>query len=135
MPLDDSNFEDIAVRAYVNLGAADEFKNDIKLIRYIKRLLNQYRDTGELRVQLVLNHLTVFYNVFQPADLATRLLIFKTIKQLDLLKPFLLFLQRWPDRIDNIGLSRETIYGSDIPMDAGVVDMLRSYKKKPERFI
>jgi hypothetical protein len=132
-PLDDTNFEEIARRAYRNAARLDEFGDDLKLIRYIKRLLNLYRETGELRCQLILNHLTVFLNVFTPDDIAVKLLVFRMMRQLDLLKPFLVYLQRWPERIDNLGIAHEGIWGSDIPMDAGAVEQLRRHQERMRR--
>ena len=127
------SFEEIARRAYCNAGRPDEFVDDLKLIRYIKRQLNLYRETRELRVLLVINHLKVFLNVFQPQDAAVRLLVFRMMRQLDLLKPFLVLLNVWPDRVDNLGIGRETVWGSDIPMDGGVEELLRRHQEQQRR--
>ena len=43
---------------------SDEFLEDLKRFKYIKRLLNRYRDTGQLSERLILNHLVVIFNVF-----------------------------------------------------------------------
>ena len=56
-----------------------EFKEDMKRFNYLKRLFKRYRKVGELREQLVLNHLVVICNVFGP-EVATRILFFKISK-------------------------------------------------------
>ena len=35
-----------------------EFHNDLKIIKYIKRLFNRYKRTGEIKERLMLNHLS-----------------------------------------------------------------------------
>ena len=42
------------------------------------------------------------------------------------LKPFLMLLNFWPERIENIGLDDELILDSDISVDQGIVDKLRT---------
>ena len=76
--LDDSNFMLYAAANYDNPQCydTDEFYDDLKRFKYLKRLLNRYKETGELKERLILNHLTVIYNVFGSTP-ATRLLFFK----------------------------------------------------------
>ena len=69
-----------------------EFQDDLKRIKYIKRLLRKYYDTGVLKERLLLNHLIVLNNVFGPDACAT-LLLYKIQKEYwPALKSFLLFL-------------------------------------------
>ena len=42
----------------------DDFLEDLKRFKYIKRLLNRYRDSGVLSERLILNHLIIIFNVF-----------------------------------------------------------------------
>jgi hypothetical protein len=44
---------------------------------------------------------------------------------LPLLKPFLMLLNYWPERIENIGPHSETIRSNDVMMDMRVVEVLR----------
>lgn len=127
--LDDANFHEVAEQAYVNIGASEEMEDDLRLIRYIKRQFNAYRETGDLKPGLIFNHIRVFMNVFKPTDVAVKMLIYRNMQYLDLLKPFLVALHVWPERIENIGIGGETIYGSDIPMDDGIVGILRHYRR------
>ena len=71
----------------------EDFYEDLKKFKYIKRLLKRYQKSGELKSHLLLNHFICLYNVFD--DAATPLLFFKIDKELwSVLKTFLLFLGR-----------------------------------------
>ena len=71
-----------AIKFYDNPQAVtkDDFESDLKRIRYIKRLLKRYKNSGELKVHLILNHLTVLFNVFDEA--AVPLLFYNLEKDL-----------------------------------------------------
>ena len=103
-----------------------EFKDDMKRFNYLKRLFLRYRKIGELREQLVLNHLVVLYNVFGP-EVTSRMLFFKMSKDdYSALKTYLLFLSIMPDRIR--GIKGHDITSSDIPVDKRIADILREIK-------
>jgi hypothetical protein len=130
-PLDASNFDTYARAAYQSdLSDGDEFDDDLRRIRYIKKALSKYAKTGELKPILILNHLVIWYNVFQPEIAATKLLVFRLVRELEQLKPFLVLLGKWPERIAGLGYGRETIWGSDIPMDSRIIAMLRQLPAK-----
>ena len=80
--------------------------------------------SGELNEKLILNHLILLYNVFDRNAL-TRILVFKLYNYLYYLKPFLILLGFWPEKVEGIGISNETIISSEIPMDNNVVNILR----------
>ena len=124
--LTDSNFILYAAQNYKNLSYIDEkeFYDDLSKIKSLSKLFNRYMKSGELNDKLILNHLTILYNVFEHPAL-TRILVFKLYNYLYYLKPFLILLGYWPDRIDGIGSSNETIISSDIPMDINIVNTLR----------
>ena len=93
--LNENNYLLFAIKFYDNPQALtrDDFEDDLKRIKYIKRLLKRYKNTGELKVHLILNHLTVLFNVFDDAAVA---LLFYNLEE-DLwpyLKSFLVFLNR-----------------------------------------
>ena len=126
--LNDDNFLMYAMREYNNMQCTDveEFYDDLKKIKYIKRLFNIYKNTGQLKERLILNHLIVFYNVFS-VQAGTRILFYKIEKDFwPMLKTFLIFLDRMPEKIDSI--RGETIRASDIQLDDGIVTRLRSIK-------
>ena len=126
--LNDDNFLMFAMKEYNDIQCTDieEFYDDLKKIKYIKRLFNIYKNTGQLKERLILNHLIVFYNVF-PIQAGTRILFYKIEKSFwPMLKTFLIFLDRMPETIDSI--SGKTIRTSDIQLDEGIVTRLRSIK-------
>jgi len=55
---------------------SEEFYEDINRIKYIKRLISKYQETGELKSRLLMNHLLVLVNVFGPFP-CTRILMYK----------------------------------------------------------
>ena len=126
--LNDDNFLMYAMREYNNVQCTDteEFYDDLKKIKYIKRLFNIYTNTGQLKERLILNHLIVFYNVFS-VQAGTRILFYKIEKDFwPILKTFLIFLDRMPEKIDSI--RGETVRASDILLDDGIITRLRSIK-------
>ena len=126
--LNDDNFLMFAMKEYNDIQCTDieEFYDDLKKIKYIKRLFNIYSNTGQLKERLILNHLIVFYNVFS-VQAGTRILFYKIEKDFwPMLKTFLIFLDRMPEKIDSI--RGETIRASDIQLDDGIVTRLRSIK-------
>ena len=48
-----------AIKNYnvANLDSEQEFYEDIKRFKYIKRLFRKYKTTGELKTRLILNHM------------------------------------------------------------------------------
>ena len=129
--LNEKNFLLYAMKEYNNpqCTEVEEFNDDLKKIKYIKRLLNQYVSEGVLKERLLLNHIIVFYNVFPPAA-ATRILFFKIEEKFwPILKPFLFYLKVLPeDKIESI-MGRE-IRTNEIIMDQGVVDSLRKFDRE-----
>ena len=125
--IDESNFILYAAQCYDNPQCMDEteFFDDLKRFKYLKRLFNKYKENGELKDRLVLNHLIVLYNLFGNEG-TTRMLFFKLGKYLDILKPFLIFLGRLPEQVDGLTINGNTIITSDISEDLHVVDVLRS---------
>ena len=96
--LNEDNYMMFAIKHYENPQAVpqEDFYEDLKKFKYIKRLLKRYQKSGELKSHLLLNHFICLYNVFD--DAATPLLFFKIDKELwSVLKTFLIFLGRIPD--------------------------------------
>jgi len=127
MSFDDLTNENIllyAVKAYDRPNCImSEFKDDMKRFNYLKRLFRRYRKEGELREQLVINHLIVLYNVFGP-EVAARLLFFKVAKEdYSTLKTYLLFLNLMPERVR--GIKGQDIISSEISIDLKIAEILR----------
>lgn len=96
--LNDNNYLLFAIKNYENPQAItkEDFEDDLKRIKYVKRLLKRYKNTGELRTHLILNHLIVLFNVF--GDATVPLLFFKLDEELwSSVKSFLMFLNRIPE--------------------------------------
>ena len=126
--LNDDNFLLYAMKEYDDIQCTDieEFYDDLKKIKYIKRLFNIYKNTGQLKERLILNHLIVFYNVF-PIHAGTRILFYKIEKTFwPMLKTFLIFLDRMPETVESI--RGETLRSTDIQLDDGIVTRLRTIK-------
>ena len=80
-----------------NLDSEQEFYEDVKRFKYLKRLFRKYKTTGELKTRLVLNHIIVLNNVF-GADACSTLLLFKLETSLwKYVKPFMELLNILPD--------------------------------------
>ena len=76
-----------------------DFEEDLKRFKYIKRLLKRYETTGELKTHLILNHVIVLYNVFD--DAATPLLFYRVeATYWSTIKAFMLFLNRLPPKLN-----------------------------------
>lgn len=113
MELTDDTFLLYAAKQYENPSciSMDEFHEDLNRFKYLKRLFKKYKDNGELKERLILNHIIILYNVFEK-DSCTEMLVFKLNEYLEMLKPFLIFLNYW--KADDI-----------IDMDKGIIDVLR----------
>ena len=128
MSFDDLTNDNIliyAVKAYDKPNCImSEFKEDMKRFNYLKRLFKRYRKIGELREQLVLNHLVVICNVFGP-EVATRILFFKMSKDdYSALKTYLLFLSCMPEKVR--GIKGQDLISSEIPVDMTIAEILRT---------
>ena len=125
--LNDDNFMIYAAKAYhkVHIISA-EFDEDINRIQYIKRLISRYLSTKELKERLILNHLRIFYNVFGPEP-GTRLLFLKMDKRdLEVLKPFLIYLSMLPEVVHSVrGKNLNTAL---IKLDKNAIQALRELK-------
>ena len=125
--LTNDNIMIFAMKAYDKPNCImSEFKEDMKRFNYLKRLFKRYRKLGELREQLVLNHLVVLYNVFGP-EVATKLLFFQMSKDdYSTLKTYLLFLSCMPEKVK--GIKGHDIISSEIPVDMTIAHALRQIK-------
>ena len=124
--LNDKNINSFMISSYTNpqCVSIEEFEEDTKIPKYVKRLINRYVSSGELKARLILNHIILFYNVFDNKS-ATRILFYKLEDQhYSVLKTFLVYLNYMPDVVEMI--DGKNIVSSDIPVCQEVVDILRS---------
>ena len=124
--IDDANFLLYCAKYYDNPHCHDtnEFYEDLRRIKYIKKLITRYMISGDLKERLILNHLIVLNNVFGPVHLC-RILFLKMDKQLKYLKPFLLMLNILPDKVYNVGKEGNIFLTDEIEMDRKIIDVLR----------
>ena len=96
--LKEDNFLLFAIKNYENPQAVtqDDFQKDLNHFKYIKRLLKRYKNTGELKTHLLLNHFIILYNIF--GDATTPMLFDKIEEELwPVMKTFVLFLNKLPE--------------------------------------
>ena len=119
--LTEANFLLYAMHHYDNpqCHSLQEFEEDLKKILYLKKLLSRYKNNGELRERLILNHIIVLYNIF--GDATTKMLFFKIEESCwDALVTFLVYLDRMPESVPEYG-----IVLSDIRLDEYIIANLR----------
>ena len=85
------------------LQKEEEFYDDLKRFKYLKRLLRKYKHTDELNIRLVVNHIIVLQNVF-GVEAACVLLLYKIDKQYwSILKSVLNHLEYlYPHELNNV---------------------------------
>ena len=96
--LNDDNLQLFAIKWYENPQAVsrDDFEKDLNHFKYIKRLLKRYKNTGQLKTHLLLNHFIILYNIFGEA--CTPMLFHKIEKDLwPSMKTFIMFLGKFPE--------------------------------------
>ena len=123
--LTEDNFLLFAIKNYENPQAVtkDDFDKDLNHFKYIKRLLKRYKNTGELKTHLLLNHFIILYNIFGEA--ATPMLFFKIEKELwSSMKTFVIFLNRFPQ------YPKSNFH--DVPVDLECLKQLNQVCKKDE---
>jgi|TARA_R100000479_G_C6330180_1_gene181168 hypothetical protein len=105
-----------AAKHYYNPRFSDieEFNEDLKRFKYIKRLVNRYIENGVLSERLILNHLIILFNVFDIEPALNMLEIKLDDRQWTVVKPFLIFLKY---------IKNDQLVG--IEMDEKVVEALR----------
>jgi hypothetical protein len=127
--LTEENFSKFAIESYTHYHCSgdDEFQEDLLHVKYLKRLFRKYIEVGTMdvsRIRLALNHLIIFYNVFQREP-ATRILFFKLEPSLyKILKTFLTYLSLMPAEVR--GINGKTIRSKDIKVDQVILKKLQN---------
>lgn len=123
--LNDDNFLIYAAKSYDRPHIIQtEFEDDLNRIKYIKRLLRKYRQTGEFKERLVLNHVIILSNVF-GVEPTVNMLFFK-IEDEDypLLKTILIFLNHMPTHL-KVTFNKYYIRQEEIPVDLQIAKRLK----------
>jgi hypothetical protein len=124
--LNDGNFLIYAAKCYDRPHILQsEFEDDLKRIKYVKRLLRKYRQTGEFKERLVLNHVIILSNVF-GVEATTNMLFFKVDQEdYPLLKTILIYLNYMPSRL-NVTFDKYYVRQEEIPVDLNIANVLRT---------
>jgi hypothetical protein len=124
--LNDGNFLIYAAKHYDRPHILQsEFEDDLKRLKYVKRLLRKYRQTGEFKERLVLNHVIILSNVF-GVEATTNMLFFKVDQEdYPLLKTILIYLNYMPARL-NVLFNKYYVRQEEIPVDLKIANVLRN---------
>jgi hypothetical protein len=117
--LNEDNYLIFAIKHYDNPQAStkEDFYEDLKTFKWIKRILRKYKNTGELNVHLLINHFIVLYNIFN--DATTPLLFYKIDQEFwSIIKTFVIYLDRLPE------YPRSILH--DVPIDEKLFEQLNS---------
>ena len=90
MIVTEDNFILFAAKYYDNKNccSVDEFEEDLQRFKYLRKLFYNYRNKAILRERLILNHIVILYNIFEPVR-CTEMLSLKLLDYLEELLPFL----------------------------------------------
>ena len=119
--LNEANFLIYAMHHYDNTQCYSlaEFEDDLKKFLYLKKLISRYKNNGDLKQRLILNHIIVLYNLFGEAT--TKMLFYKVDEECwDVLVTFLVYLNLMPETIPDYGITL-----SEIVLDERVISTLR----------
>ena len=124
--LHDENFLIYAAKCYDRPQILQmEFEDDLRRIKYTKRLLRKYRQTGEFKERLILNHIIILANVF-GVEAATNMLFLKVDQEdYPLLKTILIYLNYLPTHL-TVTFNKYYIRQEEIPVDLKIADILRN---------
>ena len=123
--LTEENFTMFAVKNYDNpsCNGMDEFLDDLKRFKYIKRLLRKHNVGKELKERLILNHIIVLGNLF-GIDATTKMLFFKLEEKFwPQIKTFLVFLNYMPMKV--IVSEGIEVLDNEIPIDETILENLK----------
>jgi|AACY02.17.fsa_nt_gi hypothetical protein len=122
--LNENNVFNYQMKSYDNpqCHSMEEFLDDMKRIKYVKRLFHKYHTKDVLKERLIINHLVVLFNVLgnEPCN---RILFLKIDKsQHYILASFLSWLNKLPDVV--VGIEGRMINLEDIVLDKYILDTL-----------
>lgn len=96
--LNKDNFIFFAIKHYNNPTSStqEDFEEDLKRFKYVKRWLKKYHETGNVNSHLLLNHIIIIFNCWN--DAALPMFFFKIeSKYWAYLKSFFVYLNRVPE--------------------------------------
>ena len=96
--LNKDNFLLFAIKNYNNPTCLtqEDFEEDLRRFKYVKRWLKKYHESGTINSHLLLNHIIVIFNCWD--DAAIPMFFYKIEREhWEYLKSFLIFLGRCPN--------------------------------------
>jgi hypothetical protein len=123
--LTNENFLIYCAKYYDNpqCHSTEEFIEDLRRIKYIKKLITRYVEHNDLKERLILNHIIILNNVF-GAELLCRIFLLKMRNEFKYIKPFLVLLNILPEKVYNVG-EEKIIFTDLISMDDKLIKVLR----------
>jgi len=101
-----------------------EFEEDLQRLKYVKRLLKKYRQTGDFKERLILNHVIILSNCF-GVEATVNMLFFKVDPEdYPILKTILLYLNYMPENF-KITFHKYYVRQQEIPVDLYIAQKLR----------
>lgn len=124
--LNDDNFVLYAAKAYDKPHIIQsEFEEDLKRIKYVKRLLRKYKQTGEFKERLILNHVIILSNVFGVEPTVNMLFLRCDPDDRPVLKTLLMYLNYMPDSF-RLTFNSVQLIQKEIPVDLDIAFRLRT---------
>lgn len=120
--MNDDEVFNLAIKSYNNYvcKTAEEFSSDYNTVLKIKKLISRYLSGDEVNFRLLLNHFTMFYNVFIP-KFATIILFLKMPKEHhSVIKTIATFLNYIPDDLNKYGIDIDSV-----EFDPKIISFLR----------
>ena len=123
--LNDDSFYIYAAKFYDRPNIIQsEFEEDLQRIKYVKRLLKKYRQTGEFKERLVLNHVIILSNCF-GVEATVNMLFFKVDEEdYPLLKTILLYLNYMPESF-KVTFHKYYLRQQEIPVNLVIAKRLK----------
>lgn len=124
--LNDDNFVLYAAKAYDKPHIIQsEFEEDLKRIKYVKRLIRKYKQTGEFKERLILNHVIILSNVFGVEPTVNMLFLRCDPEDRPVLKTLLMYLNYMPDNF-RLTFNKVQLIQKEIPVDLHIAFKLRT---------
>ena len=130
MILTEDNFMTFAATGYINnhCETDEEFHEDVNRIKFIRKIYTIYDKSGEVNINLLLNHLIILYNVFEHRT-CTKMLFFKLPEYWPHLKSSLYHSGYLPNKITGIYSNDFLIELSAIPMKADLYNKIKGFTR------
>lgn len=120
-PLNNNTYLAYAARNYNNklCNGLAEFTQDMKILSSIKRSLRKYSKSGDIKLQLTMNHIITLRNLFGEIPTSRILFFYCDTYTYPAIKTLLTFLDYCPDDIPEVSVQ-------DIIFDEALISIIRN---------